>query len=290
MSKDGVGKPAGNEDQIAYWNAATGHKWVALQAGLDSFLQAPLDRLLLRAKLVPSETVLDIGCGAGASTLACSQMVGATGQVVGVDVSRPLLDRAEQLRDLGKTSNVTFLLADAQVHPFEPAAFDLAISRFGVMFFADPVAAFENITQGLKPDGRIMFASWASITNNPWFSIGRDIAIEYLGRPAATDPRAPGPFAFADIEYVTEILCDAGLQECVGDADDIVLKFDGTLEDAASIVTNSGAANRIIREFDANSETVHQIEQDLAAALEQFVCDGRLEIPAVVNYFSAVRR
>lgn len=290
MIDEGAKDIANNDDQIAYWNAATGEKWVALQAGLDSFLRRPLEQLLRRATPVHGERVLDIGCGAGTSTLALAKIVGSAGSAVGVDISRPLLDRAEQLREHAQIPNTTFLLADAQVHPFQPKAFDVVISRFGVMFFAAPVVAFQNISKALKPGGRIAFVSWAPIAQNPWFNIARDIAIKHLGNPSPADPRAPGPFAFADLDYVHGVLSDAGFADYRGEPMSVVLEFDGTVEVAASIITNVGAANRIIREFDAAPEIVQQIEHDITSEIQQFVRGDCVQIPSVVNYFSAVNQ
>ena len=109
-----------------------------------------------------------------------------------------------------------FILADAQTHPFDPESFDAIISRFGLMFFDNPVAAFANMARGLKPDGRLVFAAWAPAAENPWFLIPRDAAIARLGKPAPADPFAPGPLAFQDMERVTKLMEQAGLRNVRG--------------------------------------------------------------------------
>ena len=204
-----MSEPA-NAAQVAYWNDAAGQTWAEMQEALDRQL-APLGRAAMAA-LAPKrgERLLDVGCGAGQTTLELAAAVAPGGEVVGLDISRPLLEVA---RARPPAAGVSFLEGDAQTHPFEPASFDGAFSRFGVMFFADPPAAFANIRGALKPGGRLAFVCWRPLAENPIMTAPMAAAAQHLPPPAPpADPHAPGPFAFADPERVRGILAAAGFE------------------------------------------------------------------------------
>ena len=182
-----------NSDQAEFWSSDAGRTWVAEQTSMDAVLQPVLDGVLARADLQTGQSVLDIGCGTGISSIEAAVRVGTSGRVLGADISPTMLERATaRARDL---SNVQFLKADAAAHTFEQGAFDCLISRFGVMFFSDPVGAFHNIALGLKPGARLTMAAWGQIPNNPWFTLPAQAAKAVVGAPPAVDPDEPGPFA-----------------------------------------------------------------------------------------------
>jgi SAM-dependent methyltransferase len=202
---------AANADQVDYWNASAGATWAALNDRLDRTIE-PLGRAALEA-LAPAagERVLDIGCGCGQTTLDLAARVGADGRVLGVDVSAPMLQIARHKAARTGLAQATFLQADAQTHAFETAAFDAAFSRFGVMFFADPAAAFANIRAALAPGGRLAFLCWRAAAENPMMTVPFAAALPFLPHPPSPpDPLAPGPFAFADRDRVRGILAAAG--------------------------------------------------------------------------------
>ncbi|WP_293681163.1 class I SAM-dependent methyltransferase, partial [uncultured Phenylobacterium sp.] len=201
-----------NAAQVAYWNEATGPTWAALQVPLDRQL-APLGRLAMDVLAPgPGERVLDIGCGAGDATLQLARAVAPGGAVTGADISRPLLEVAR--RRAASQPGVAFIEADAQTYPFEPGAFDAVFSRFGVMFFADPVAAFANIRAAMKPGGRLAFVCWRPPAENPIMVLPAMAAAPHLPPPPPPpEPGAPGPFAFADPDRVRGILGDAGFAD-----------------------------------------------------------------------------
>ncbi|HEY5658515.1 MAG TPA: class I SAM-dependent methyltransferase, partial [Myxococcota bacterium] len=157
-----------NAEQIQYWNHASGPGWVAAQARIDGQV-APFGLLAMeRAGIVEGERVLDVGCGTGQSTLQLVERVGRKGSVTGIDVSAPMLARATERAKQAGFKNVSFLRADAQTHRFDPRHFDLIYSRFGVMFFADPRAAFANLRTALTPGGHLSFVCWQERAKNPW--------------------------------------------------------------------------------------------------------------------------
>ena len=136
-----------NSAQADYWSSGSGYQWIAQETFLDATLAAILGRLLERTDIRPKENLLDIGCGTGASTLAAAIKTGPTGHVTGLDIAEQLLNRARKRSDDAGLRNTSFILADAQTHPFAPESFDAIISRFGLMFFDNPVAAFANMSE-----------------------------------------------------------------------------------------------------------------------------------------------
>lgn len=199
---------APNSAQASYWNEVGGPRWVSLQAELDVELQPFGDAVRRALSLTAGARVLDVGCGAGATTLSLAEQV-RPGSTVGVDISAPLLTLARE-RAAG-VQNVDFVLADAQAHPFEPASFDAMASRFGVMFFADAVAAFSNLRRALRPGGELAFVCWRRLADNPSFYLPLEAARPFLTEvPEAGTPGEPGPFAFAEREHVEWVLTRAG--------------------------------------------------------------------------------
>ena len=178
-------------------------------------------------------------------------------------------------------------MADAQTHPFVPESFDAIISRFGVMFFESPVAAFANMARGMKPDGRLVFAAWGPAAGNPWFTIPRDAAIARLGKPAPGDPFAPGPLAFQDIERVTKLMQQAGLKGVRGEMEMVQLTPHVNAGKAAKTAIRIGPAVRIMREFSGTEADAAAIETAIAEAFSKFETGKGISVPATINFFSA---
>ena len=197
-----------NADQIAYWNGPGGQRWADRQAAQDILLKPIADLVIDRAKPQAGERVIDVGCGSGATTIAFAQKVGPSGHVIGVDVSGPMLERARQ--SAPKDLPVDFVLADATVYPFDPASFDLLASRFGVMYFADPVLSFQNMRKALRPSGRLAFACWREPRENPFFMAPLQAVYKHVPKLPPQGPEDPGPFAFASEARVNRVLSAAG--------------------------------------------------------------------------------
>jgi SAM-dependent methyltransferase len=200
-----------NADQVAYWNASAGPIWVAMQDVLDAQLRdlglAAVETLAPQA----GEGFIDIGCGCGDTSLELARRVGASGSVLGVDISGPMLEVARGRAATHGLSQATFTQADAQTHTLPPV--DGAFSRFGVMFFADPPAAFANVRRAFRPGGRLAFVCWRALGENPWMTIPFMAAASLLPQQAPPPPDAPGPFAFADRDRVHRILRTAGFTD-----------------------------------------------------------------------------
>ena len=204
--------PSANAQQIDYWNTVAGPTWATFQEQLDRQIEplglAAMDQLAP----APGERSLDIGCGCGQTSAALAARVGAEGAVVGVDISAPMLEVARGRPLAAGAAAAQFRQADAQVEDLTAGAggFDAAYSRFGVMFFEDPAAAFANIRRALRPGGRVVFVCWRPFALNPWMNIPAAAAAPHLPAMAPPDPAAPGPFAFADDARVRGILGTAG--------------------------------------------------------------------------------
>src|SRR3546814_665593 len=231
----------------------------------SSDLLAPLGRAAMNAlTAMPGERILDIGCGSGQTSLELVGAVEPGGEVLGIDLSAPLLEVAQR-RNSGH-QGLRFVQGDAQVFPFAPASFDAAFSRFGVMFFADPVAAFLNIRRGLKPGGRLAFACWRSLEENPTYTLPMQAAAAYLPPvPPNVEPDAPGPFAFANQERVRTILAAAGF-EAVNVAPHDEAVGSGSLESALALSLKVGMLGRFLNDNPAMREVaVAPVRKALAA-------------------------
>jgi SAM-dependent methyltransferase len=217
--------PAGhdkNTDQIAYWNGPNGQRWTDRQAEQDILL-APVSKALIdRAAAKPGDRILDVGCGCGSTSIALAERVAPSGFVLGIDISGPMLARARELAPKG--APVDFVLADATVYPFDPGSFDLLVSRFGVMFFAEPAASFANLRRALRPSGRVAFACWREPRENPWMMAPLQAIYQHVPKLPPQGPEDPGPFAFASEERVHRILGEAGYKGI--EMEPVALSFD----------------------------------------------------------------
>lgn len=189
------------------WAGEQGRKWLAHIDRFEGMIAPIGEALLARAAIAPGERVIDLGCGGGLTSLALAEAAGPDGAVLGLDISPDLIDEARRRAE--GHPNVSFVCADAATVALEDAPYDRLISRFGSMFFADPHAAFANLHRMLKPGGRIDLAIWAAPRDNPWMMELMGVARSHIDIPSP-DPRAPGPFAFADLDYVRDILAHAG--------------------------------------------------------------------------------
>jgi SAM-dependent methyltransferase len=267
-----------NEKQIAYWNQIAGPKWVAMQAAMESRL-APVNTILLaHAAPRPGETILEIGCGTGTTTALLAEAVGPTGRVLAVDVSRPMLDAAAI--ELAAYPNVTLVEADAATHAFEPV-YDLVVSRFGVMFFEDPIAAFTNIRKALKQDGRFCCTAWAPVDRNPHWAVTLQVAITHLGAGKPRRPHAPGPLAFDDADYVTKLLTAAGFSAVAVDPVEFHLQGE-SLAREADIATKIGPSGALLDEKAADPAMRAALCAAFAQALAPIAAPG-MRLPATLH-------
>jgi SAM-dependent methyltransferase len=207
LTRDNVPQLA--DEQIALWNGAAGHAWVETQAVIDQVYKPLEDVLVEEVSSSSSRRVLDVGCGTGATTFAIARLVGATGRAVGIDISAPMIAAARGRAEEERVS-ATFIHASAQDHTFEPASFDLIVSRFGVMFFANPIAAFANLRRAATDHAALRCIVWRGAVDNPFMTTAERAAAPVLPNLPPRRPDAPGQFAFANRDRVARILRESG--------------------------------------------------------------------------------
>jgi ubiquinone/menaquinone biosynthesis C-methylase UbiE len=245
-----------NEEQIQYWNTQAGELWAAQADPLDFMLRDIGETMLDRAALVAGNRVLDIGCGSGAVTFAAQERVGENGQATGLDISRPLIRNAQR-RAHERNSRATFIEADASAWRGDTEA-DAIVSRFGVMFFDDPTAAFANILKLAKRDGGLSFACWRNPKENDMGAgLMKDVAHLFTLPDVKPDPRAPGPFAFADQEYTGSLLKAAGWRDVNFEVWEGRIPLAGTTaRDNAEFLAHLGPIGRLMREQNVATDRV----------------------------------
>ena len=248
-----------NDEQSEYWNEQAGPKWVEMNEGLEAQLELLGEAMLNRAEIESGQHVLDLGCGCGATTLEIARRVSPTGFVTGADLSAPMLEFARERAETAELSQIEFIQADAQTHPFKNAHYDRATSRYGIMFFADPTAAFTNIRAALKPDGRLTFICWRGIEENPWVTIPVMAAAQHIELPEQPAPGAPGPFSLADEARVKRLLEDAGFGAVTIEPHDITLARGGGIDETMSFIMKIGPIAKLLEDHTIEvHEKVHK--------------------------------
>ena len=275
-----------NAEQRAYWNEQAGPIWVSMQERMDAQIGAHGARALAALNAQPGERVLDVGCGCGDTALAIARAVGVAGRVLGLDISAPMLARARERAAAAALRNVSFELADAQTHALPAAAFDALFSRFGVMFFESPAAAFTNLARALRSGGRVVFACWQPPSANPWVAVPLAALANVLQLPPPPPPTAPGPFAFGDSERVRGILSEAGLTDITFRSEPLPMTFGG-VDEAAAFLTDMGPASRAVREAGGGEPLREKAQAAIRNALTPYAPTGRVELPSAIWVVSA---
>ena len=253
-----------NTDMAAAWDGDEGAHWAANAERYERASARMWEQFLPAVPIAADATVLDIGCGTGRSTRSIARLT-VDGSVLGVDLSTRMLELARERAAADGVTNVRFEQADAQVHPFDASAFDLAVSSFGCMFFADPVAAYRNIAGALRPDGRLALLAWRDMASNEWITavvtalaVGRELP--------APPPHAPGPFAFADPEHVRRVLGEAGFVDVELAPVDAAMQLGESADDAFAFLRTMGVTRGLTQDLDA--DTRQRALDALRAAVE----------------------
>lgn len=285
----------GNADQVEYWNGDIGQRWARNQDRMDQAFGPLTAALIEHAAPRRGERAADIGCGCGDLSLLLADRLGAEGRVLAVDVSRPMLDRGRTRQAAlagADHAAIDWQEADAAAWPFPEGAFDLLISRFGVMFFADPVQAFRNMRRALRPGGRLLMLCWRPMGDNAWVAVPRAAMLPLVPAPAPAPPHAPGPFAFADAARVGAILAEAGFTEIASTTVSAALNASApgstdaaALDDAVQFATEFGPASALLRDVD--DATRARAVSAVRAALRDRAGGGRATLDAACWLFSA---
>lgn len=263
-----------NAEQIRYWNVTAGPKWVELQERIDAQIRDIGLLAIERSDVRPGERVLDIGCGCGETSIHLAYRVAPHGRVLGIDVSGPMLERARYSVGVRDIPNASFENADAQTHPFPDGAYNLVFSRFGVMFFIDPAAAFANLHRTLKKGGRLTFVCWQELRLNPWALVPLMAAAQHIDLPPPPAPDAPGPFSLADPDRVQKLVAGAGFLDV--NLEDVTTEvlIGGTedLDDAVGFLLQMGPAGAALR--DASPDVVSRAAASVRDALRPYYRRG----------------
>ncbi len=293
------GAAPGNVDQIEYWNGDVGQRWARNQDRMDQAFQPLTAALIEHAVPRRGERAADIGCGCGDLSLLLADRLGAEGRVFAVDVSRPMLDRGRARQGtLAEASAgadravIDWQEADAAAWPFPEGAFDLLISRFGTMFFADPVQAFRNMRRALRPGGRLLMLCWRPMADNAWVAVPRAAMLQVVPAPDPAPPHVPGPFAFGDAARVGAILARAGFTGVASTAIAAALNAFATgstdaaaLDDAVQFATELGPASVLLRDVDDAMRA--RAVAAVRAALRDRAGGGRATLDAACWLFTA---
>jgi len=271
-----------NSEQIEYWNGEAGKRWAQDDDTMARLLGPISEALLAHAPLDGCKSALDVGCGGGSQSLMLAQRLGETARVLGVDISEPMLEVARRKAETpaaGRAS-LEFLRADASSHAFPPGSFDLLFSRFGVMFFDDPVAAFANMRGALL--GKLAFCCWQAVKDNDWVRIPLKAALQHLPAPEPPPPNAPGPFAFADPDRVQFILESAGFSNVALHPFATTLRISEApgLPEAVRELARIGPVSRLLA--DQPQSVLDKVFPAMEAALEPYFKEEALDLQASV--------
>ncbi|MBT2364733.1 methyltransferase domain-containing protein [Streptomyces sp. ISL-10] len=274
-----------NTEQDQAWNGYEGSHWARHQDRWDAVNEGFDEPLLTAAAIRVQDAVLDVGCGAGATTRLAARRA-ARGRATGLDLSAPMLERARATARAENLANVDFERGDAQVHPLEGRAFDVVISRYGVLFFADPVAAFANIRSALRPGGRAAFVIAAEAGANEWLQALAGLRdLLPMGGFGATG--GPGMFSLADPDRIHEVLNGAGFAGIAAERVEAYGRWGSDAEDATAFLLGSGPGRHLLGQVD--EATGERARRELAGILRPHERDGAVRLRSTAWLVTAIR-
>jgi SAM-dependent methyltransferase len=276
-----------NGEQAAAWNGVAGVHWATYSDYYDGGTRLMRDRLLKAVSVSAGERILDVGCGTGATARAVARTAGSGGYVLGADLSAPMLEKAQRLASAEGLDNIEFERADAQVHPFKVAGFDKVISSFGVMFFSDRQAAFENLGRALRPGGELAVIVWRALADNPWVTLQMDAMA--MGRELPAPPAgAPSPFAMADEAEVLQMLEAAGFVDVAGeDVDELIFLGKGPEDAEACLTLPGGPVHAFMTDLDEAGKA--EARRRLRAMLAEHQTSEGVGLPTGARIWTARR-
>lgn len=263
-----------NIEQAEQWGGEEGQSWVAHHRAHDRMVAALTPRLLAAAQIRPRDHILDVGCGCG-ETAYLAALEAPHGHVVGLDISARMLDAARTRIAQGGIDNISFLEADAQTHHFNPETFDLVLSRFGVMFFDNPPAAFSNVATAMTHGARLAFLCWQEALENEWIVVAGAAIAAHVALPEL-DAGGPGPFSLGDPEHVRSLLAGAGLSDVTIEGLTEPVNLGSDVKEAVGYLRSLGVVRALLSGID--QDTVAKLESDLTDALQPYAGDDGVRL------------
>ena len=276
-----------NHEQSEYWNEKYGHKWVDNDNSMNERLSILTKELFLKTNIENGDKVLDIGCGGGQTSFEASKLVGDNGYVLGADISDLLLSVAKS--KFSKVNNLEFKNCDVQNYSFKEKSFNKVISRFGVMFFENPVDAFCNINNSIKDGGSLNFVCWTNLMENEFHTAATNIILQHIDKEYPKLTRDPGPFAFNDNEYIQEILNNSGFKNIKVEKIYTSISTQDTIEKDAELLLNLGMGARLLAEEDLSKDKLSVIKNEIEAMCKERQDNGIISYNTCLNYVSATK-
>ncbi len=276
-----------NNEQYDYWNKGIGQKWVKEDNSLNERFSILTKEFFSRASINKNDKVLDVGCGGGITSFEASKIVGKYGYVLGADISETLLDLAK--KKFSSTKNLEFKCCDVQNYNFKKNIFSKVISRFGVMFFENPILAFKNIYNTIQDGGSLHFVCWTNVMENEFFTAAANIIVKHLNKEFPKVTRSPGPFALSEEKYIKQILNSSGFKNIKVVKVYTSLSTNDDAEKDGELLFNIGLAGRLLSEENLSEEELSVIKDKIIAMSKNRQEDGKIIYRACLNFVSATK-
>ena len=276
-----------NDEQFEFWNEGIGKKWVEEDDSMNERLSILTKELFLRSNINRNDKILDIGCGGGQTSFEASEMVGENGYVVGADISKILLDLAKS--KYANTKNLEFKYCDVQNYEFRKNSFNKVISRFGVMFFENPIEAFKNIYNSIQEGGSLNFVCWTNVMENEFFTDPTNIIIKHINKEFPEITRAPGPLAFSEEDYVKEILMSSKFKNVKIEKVYSSISTNDSAEKDGDLLLKLGLGGRLLADANLSKKELSIIRDEMVEISQKRQKNGKITYKACLNYVSATK-
>ena len=276
-----------NDEQFEFWNEGIGQWWVDEDESMNERLSILTEELFLKSNIKKDDKVLDIGCGGGQTTFEVSEMVGENGYVLGADISKILLDLAKS--KYASTKNLEFKYCDVQNYKFRENSFNKVISRFGVMFFENPIEAFKNIYNSIQEGGSLNFVCWTNVMENEFFTDPTNIIIKHINKEFPEITRAPGPLAFSEEDYVKEILVSSKFKNVKVEKVYSSISTNDSAEKDGVLLLKLGLGGRLLADANLSKKELSIIRDEMIEMSQKRQRNGEITYKACLNYVSATK-
>ena len=276
-----------NDEQFEFWNEDIGKKWLEEDDSMNERLSILTKELFLRSNINRNDKILDIGCGGGQTSFEASEMVGANGYVIGADISKILLDLAK--KKYANTKNLEFKYCDVQNYEFRENSFNRVISRFGVMFFENPIEAFKNIYNSIQEGGSLNFVCWTNVMENEFFTDPTNIIIKHINKEFPEITRAPDPLAFSEADYVKKILVSSKFKNVKVEKVFSSISTKDSAEKDGKLLLKLGLGGRLLTDANLSKKKLSVIRDEMVKASQKRQKNNKITYKACLNYVSATK-